>query len=113
MSEAAHSAWPHEAPIELLAKADAHIELTALAYDAVFGTFCGDLMRDLWRDIRPEPTCDCPMDPYHRWNCALTPIWAQTIRDLDTNPWTVVRDAMPLWSPPGGNLATLVFGTDA
>jgi hypothetical protein len=33
--------------------------------------------------------CDCPMDPYHRWNCALTPIWAQTIRDQDCNPWTV------------------------
>jgi hypothetical protein len=25
---------------------------------------------------------------HHRWNCALTPIWAQTIRDLDINPWT-------------------------
>lgn len=34
--------------------------------------------------------CDCPMDPHHRWNCALTPIWAQTIRDQDCNPWTVI-----------------------
>lgn len=35
-----------------------------------------------WR----EP-CDCPDTGFgrnpHRWNCALTPIWAQTIRDLD------------------------------
>ena len=38
--------------------------------------------------------CDCPMDPHHRWNCALTPIWAQTIRDQDCNPWTVTRSAM-------------------
>lgn len=36
------------------------------------------------------PACDCPMNPYHRWNCALTPIWAQTIRDQDCNPWTVI-----------------------
>lgn len=35
--------------------------------------------------------CDCAVDPYHRWNCAATPIWAQTIRDLDVNPWTIVR----------------------
>jgi len=38
-----------------------------------------------------QPTCDCPLDPHHRWNCPLTPIWAQTIRDLDCNPWAVVR----------------------
>lgn len=35
--------------------------------------------------------CDCPMDPYHRWNCDLTPLWARTIRDLDTNPWTAIE----------------------
>lgn len=35
--------------------------------------------------------CDCPLDPYHRWNCPLTPTWAQTMRDLDCNPWTVIR----------------------
>ena len=40
------------------------------------------------------PMCDCPMNPHHRWNCALTPIWAQTIRDQDCNPWTVTRSAM-------------------
>ena len=38
--------------------------------------------------------CDCPLDPHHRWNCALTPIWAQTMRDLDCNPWTVVSFVM-------------------
>ena len=36
------------------------------------------------------------MDPHHRWNCTLTPIWSQAMRDLDCNPWTVVRDAMPI-----------------
>lgn len=43
------------------------------------------------------PQCDCPMDPHHRWNCPLTPIWAQTIRELDCNPWTVIRpcDELP------------------
>lgn len=42
--------------------------------------------------------CDCPhigaadgMRVRHRWNCTLTPIWAQTMRDLDCNPWTVIR----------------------
>ena len=44
-----------------------------------------------WLPGDPEPPCDCPMNPYHRWNCSLTPIWAQTIRDLDVNPWTVIR----------------------
>lgn len=37
------------------------------------------------------PQCDCPLDPHHRWNCPLTPIWAQTIRGLDCNPWKVFR----------------------
>jgi hypothetical protein len=41
-----------------------------------------------------RPPCDCPDTSFgrnpHRWNCDQTPIWAQTIRDLDTNPWTVV-----------------------
>ena len=37
--------------------------------------------------------CDCPLTPYHRWNCHLTPIWAQTMRDLDCNPWTVLSRA--------------------
>lgn len=39
------------------------------------------------------PTCDCPLDPHHRWNCPLTPIWAQTMRELDCNPWTVMQTA--------------------
>lgn len=39
--------------------------------------------------------CDCPVNPFahHRWNCDLTPIWAQTMRGLDINPWTVVTYA--------------------
>lgn len=44
-----------------------------------------------WLPGDPEPPCDCPMNPFHRWNCSRTPIWAQTIRDLDLNPWTVIR----------------------
>lgn len=43
-----------------------------------------------WRD-----PCDCPDTTFgrnpHRWNCHLTPTWAQTIRDLDCNPWAVIR----------------------
>lgn len=39
--------------------------------------------------------CDCPDTNFgrnpHRWNCDLTPVWAQTIRALNVNPWTVVR----------------------
>ena len=42
--------------------------------------------------------CDCPDTEFgrnpHRWNCFLTPTWAQTMRDLDTNPWTVVENAI-------------------
>ena len=58
------------------------------------------------------PACDCPQHPsgtrrrdgqpprqHHRWNCPLTPIWAQTMRDLDCNPWTVVVDAMKRCTP--------------
>lgn len=39
--------------------------------------------------------CDCDPAAYHRWNCAETPLWAQTMRDLDVNPWTVAR--VPEW----------------
>lgn len=52
-----------------------------------------DLTLTLWLPGDP-PACDCPLDPHHRWNCPLTPIWAQTMRDLDCNPWTVVTDAV-------------------
>lgn len=31
--------------------------------------------------------CDCGLSAFHRWNCATTPMWAQTMRDLDINPW--------------------------
>ncbi|MGE2733821.1 hypothetical protein [Mycolicibacterium vaccae] len=48
--------------------------------------------------LREVRSCDCPMAPHHRWNCPLTPAFAQTIRDLDCNPWTVVRprDVQPI-----------------
>ena len=81
---------PASAPIEALRAGDVFIECYAVAYDAILPGL-GDVLRDIWPSVRPQPTCDCPMDPYHRWNCDLTPIWAQTIRDLDCNPWTVIR----------------------
>lgn len=74
------------------------IEAYAQAFDALLIPGRGDVLRDAWRDIKTwllPPLCDCPMDPYHdpyhRWNCPLTPLWAQTIRDLDVNPWTVMK----------------------
>jgi DNA-directed RNA polymerase subunit RPC12/RpoP len=85
--------WPADQPPEVLAHADAYIEASAEAYDSILPGL-GDALRAVWADVRPAPSCDCPMDPYHRWNCALTPIWAQTMRDLDINPWTVVRNVL-------------------
>lgn len=73
---------------------DAVIESYAQAYDAMLPGFgIGDIVRDTWRELTRwlfPPACDCELNPHHRWNCALTPIWAQAIRDLDANPWTVV-----------------------
>lgn len=96
--------WPTHIPAEALEYGDAHIEAHALAYDAIMPGL-GDTLRHCWTLIRPQPTCDCPLDPYHRWNCALTPIWAQTMRDLDTNPWTVITHSLiycDLSFPPHG-----------
>lgn len=87
--------WPTHAPIELLHEADAAVEVMAATYDSIgiFGPL-GDVFRELWRDIRPQPTCRCrALTGYHDWNCELTPIWAQTMRDEDINPFTV------LWMP--------------
>jgi hypothetical protein len=58
-----------------------------------------DLMRTAYGFA---PLCDCPQDPHHRWNCTLTPVWAQTMRDLNVNPWTVIKPfemARPRWAP--------------
>lgn len=52
-----------------------------------------------WLPGEQTPDCDCPLDPHHRWNCRMTPIWAQTIRDLDTNPWTVIQSQDLLETP--------------
>lgn len=49
--------------------------------------------------------CDCDPAAYHRWNCASTPAFADTVRALDTNPWTVVtqsRAYCDLSFPPVG-----------
>jgi hypothetical protein len=82
-------AWPTEMWPEHLALADAYMESYAQAYDAILPPL-GDALRHTWALIRPRPTCDCPTDPHHRWNCPMTPLWADTIRELDTNPWTVM-----------------------
>ena len=104
--------WPTEAPIELLLAADTQIELYATAYDDLFSglaglSVLGDAVRAAWYSIRPRPTCDCPMDPHHRWNCELTPVWAQLMRESDFNPWTALwmplseRDFPTLWRRAG------------
>lgn len=41
--------------------------------------------------------CDCDPAAFHRWNCHTTSIWAQVIRDLDVNPWTVMDAAINRW----------------
>lgn len=74
--------WPTHLPAEALFYADAYIEASAQSYDAIIPGL-GEALRIVWTDIRPMPTCDCPLDPHHRWNCSTTPIWAQTIRDLE------------------------------
>ena len=77
--------------------ADEYIEACAQIYDTCLFPGLGDVLRDAWREIRAlvvPPHCDCPLDPHHRWNCALTPVRAQTIRELDTNPWTVVANVL-------------------
>ena len=51
---------------------------------------CWMCEREFLAEVRNDE-CDCDPASYHHWNCRATPIWAQTIRDLDTNPWTVVR----------------------
>lgn len=71
---------PMRLPIEAIKAGDEYIEAYAQSYDAIVPTL-GDVLRNVWADVRPESTCDCPLDPHHRWNCALTPIWAQTIRE--------------------------------
>jgi hypothetical protein len=76
-------------PVIAVGGPDAWIELHAQAYDAVLPGL-GDVLREVWPVVRAACIpCDCAMDPYHRWNCPWTPIWAQTVRDLDVNPWTV------------------------
>lgn len=100
--------WAKTAPAELLNEADAYIELIASAYDAIaILPGIGGLLRDAWAAVRPQPSCDCPMDPHHRWNCELTPVWAQLMRESDFNPWTALwmplseRDFQTLWRRAG------------
>ncbi len=85
-----HLAWPATVPAEH-SPSGTRTSRSTRRYVTRSSRGLGGFLRDIWRAIRPSPSCDCPLDPYHRWNCALTPIWAQTIRDLDTNPWTVIK----------------------
>ncbi len=74
---------------------DAIIEAYAQCYDDLVSPGVGDILREAWRQVRPlYVPCGCPLDPHHRWNCPATPIWAQTMRDLDTNPWTVLSGCL-------------------
>lgn len=72
--------WPTEAPIEAIAFGDAHIEANASAFDTIFPGL-GDILRDTWTAVRPAPTCACTAGLPHRWDCELTPMWAQMVRD--------------------------------
>lgn len=72
--------WPTRAPIEGIAYGDAYIEANASALDTAFPGF-GDILRETWAAIRPLPTCACTVGLPHRWDCALTPIWAQMVRE--------------------------------
>lgn len=47
--------------------------------------------------LRRRYDCNCDPSANHRWDCPRTPIWAQTMRDLDANPWTVMNDYPRCW----------------
>lgn len=91
----------------------------------------GRAVAPTWLPDSRRPACDCPLipsgtrpprPPFHRWNCALTPVWAQTIRDLDVNPWTVIRPTDPqldnfavctCWAPDYQDEHCTLHGRDA
>lgn len=72
--------WPTHAPIEVLAYGDTYIEEYATAIDSIF-TGLGDILRSTWAIVRPRPDCDCAIGLPHRWDCELTPIYAQMVKD--------------------------------
>jgi len=88
-------------PTPFGANADDYIEACAQCYDSLILPGLGDVIRETWfalADIWIANLCDCDLaEGHHRWNCTLTPIWAQTIRDLDTNPWTVLKPEFGSW----------------
>lgn len=63
------------------------VEVWADFYDSYIGYGTGDILRNAWRElVNNADPCDCP-PTHHRWNCHRTPVYRQTMRDLDINPW--------------------------
>lgn len=80
-----------------LAIVDHAVDAYTATLPNILGIDWAGAFRAAWTELRPlleQRLCDCPRDPYHRWNCPATPIWAQTIRDLDTNPGTRLDTAI-------------------
>lgn len=67
--------------------------LSGILKDAALTLTVDALNNPLWAH---RAGCDCT-GMHHRWNCPMTPIWAQTMRDLDINPWTVVTGNGHRW----------------
>lgn len=74
-------------PADLLELADAVDGMYASLLGIQTGAWA-TLVRQVWLAHVGPRWCNCPHN-HHRWNCPMTPIWAQTIQDLDLNPWTV------------------------
>lgn len=82
--------------------ADTYIEDHAQVLDSIsMGLGLGDVLRDLWRDIRAHYFCDCTGDD-HEPLCPLTPIYAELVADSiptrillgakRTPPWVIFHD---------------------
>ncbi|MCG7592414.1 hypothetical protein [Mycobacterium sp. PSTR-4-N] len=80
-------------PAEILATAEAWDHMWTQLLGGIPFDCMTDTVRAFWLATVGPRWCDCPCDPHHRWNCPMTPLWAQTMCDLDLNPWTVMRPA--------------------
>lgn len=66
-----------------------------IAEPGQFDPFCPDHGDPEYvKTLVATPACDCPLNPHHRWNCHLTPVWTELVRDMDCNPWTVVTNTV-------------------
>lgn len=81
--------WPTHVARELLQAADEHIESCLSMLDALVPGAAA-IYRDVWQQVRPQPTCDCPPE-WHAWECPLTPIWAQLVAERAWNPNAALR----------------------